>query len=126
MSRKKTISYIYLAQWRRYGSKKAQETAEEFDARWEKYFDREDIDAWDLRRGVNELYGHDLVPDPKIVIAMLRAVRRLNDVAMAIRVLEVVKSKAAGDKQIYSHVLDAIKPTLDELGLSTPEELGLA
>ena len=75
---------------------------------------------------MNELYGHDLVPEPKIVVAMLNAARRLNDVAMAVRILEVVKSKAAGDEKIYSHVMDAVKPTVDELGLNTPEELGLA
>jgi len=73
--------------WRSYSSKK-QETDEEFDARWEAYFNREDIDAWELRKGVNDLYGHDLVPEPKIVVAMLRAARRINDVAMAVRILE--------------------------------------
>ena len=75
---------------------------------------------------MNELYGHDLVPEPKIVEAMLKAARRLNDVAIAIRILEMVKSKAAGDQQIYSHIMDAVKPTLEELGLNTPEVLGLA
>ena len=112
--------------WRSYSSKKKQETDEEFDARWEAYFNRKDIDAWELRKGVNDLYGHDLVPEPKIVVAMLKAARRINDVAMAVRILEAVKEKAAGDQKIYSYIIDGVKPTLEELGISTPEELGLA
>ena len=57
---------------------------------------------------------------------MIRAARRLNDVAMAIRILEAVKEKAAGNSEIYSYIIGEIRPTLDELGLDTPEELGLA
>lgn len=66
------------------------------------------------------------MPEPKIVSAMLRAARRVNDVAVAIRVIEAVKSKCAGDKEMYSYVLNGVKPTIQELGLKTPEELGLA
>ena len=102
------------------------ESDEDFDARWLAYFQQPELDAWDLKKGVNELYGHDLVPEPKIVVAMLQAARRLNNIALAIRILEAIKSKAAGDKEIYSYVLSEIKPTLDELGIQTPEELGLA
>ena len=112
--------------WRGYASKKKQETDEEFDARWEAYFNREDIDAWELRKGLNDLYGHDLVPEPRIVVAMLKAARRLNDVAMAVRILEAVKEKAAGDQKIYSYIMEAVKPTLEELDICTPEELDLA
>lgn len=112
--------------WRSYSSKKPEESDEDFDARWEAYFNREEIDAWELRKGLNELYGHDLVPEPKIVVAMLQAARRLNDVALAIRILEAIKEKAAGDQKIYSYIVDAVRPTLDELGIGTPEELGLA
>lgn len=39
------------------------------------YF-RGDIDGWELRKGLNELYGYDLVPEPKIVSAALKACRR--------------------------------------------------
>ena len=87
---------------------------------------REDIDDWELRRGLNELYGHDLVPEPRIIIAMLHACRRLNDFPMSIRVMESVKDKAAGSKEIYDYILQNVKPTMDELGIPTPEEIGLA
>ena len=101
------------------------QTDEEFDAHYESYFNRSDIDAWEARKGMNELLGMDLVPEPKIVIAALKACRRLNDYALAIRWLEGVKDKC-GDQTnvIYPYILQEIKPTLCELGIETPEELG--
>lgn len=57
------------------------------------YFNKSDIDAWELRKGMNTLVGYDLVPEPKIIDAALRACRRLNDFASAVRILEVVKEK---------------------------------
>lgn len=41
--------------------------------------------------GMNTLIGYDLVPEPKILDSALRACRRLNDLASAIRILEAVK-----------------------------------
>lgn len=89
-------------------------------------FIRPDIDHWELRKGLNELYGYDLVPEPKIIIEMMHACRRLNDYPMTLRILEAVHDKCAGSKEIYDYILSEIKPTREELGLSTPEELGLA
>ena len=57
---------------------------------------------------------------------MIKAARRLHDLPLAVRTLEAVKEKAAGDQKIYKYVLDEIRPTLEELGLPTPEELNLA
>ncbi|XP_036601915.1 cytochrome c oxidase subunit 5A, mitochondrial-like [Trichosurus vulpecula] len=101
------------------------ETGEEFDARWVTYFSKPDLDAWELRKGMNTLVGYDLVPEPKIIDAALRACRRLNDFASAVRILEVVKDKAGPHKEIYPYIIQELRPTLDELGISTPEELGL-
>nr|XP_020479785.1 cytochrome c oxidase subunit 5A, mitochondrial-like [Monopterus albus] len=101
------------------------ESEEEFDARWVTYFNKPDIDAWELRKGMNALMGYDLVPEPKIVDAALRACRRLNDLASAIRILEAVKDKAGPHKDIYPYLIQELQPTLDELGISTPEELGI-
>lgn len=44
--------------------------------------------------GMNTLIGYDLVPEPKILEAALRACRRLNDLGSAIRILEAVKVSA--------------------------------
>ena len=112
-----------MVQRRQFSSK--EENPDQFDARWEAYFNDPNLDAWSLKKGLNELYGHDLVPEPKIVVAMLKAARRVNDLAMAIRILEAVKDKAAGDATIYDYIIQSVKPTLEELGISTPEELGL-
>ncbi|XP_065673037.1 cytochrome c oxidase subunit 5A, mitochondrial-like [Hydra vulgaris] len=101
------------------------ESDEAFDARWETYFQRPSLDGWELRRGMNNLYGYDLVPEPKIIIAALKACRRLDDFAMSVRILEMVREKAAGDKEIISFINNQLKGTLDELGISTPEELSL-
>ncbi|PFX22676.1 cytochrome c oxidase subunit 5A, mitochondrial-like [Stylophora pistillata] len=106
-------------------SSKPKESDEAFDNRWHAYFSRPDLDAWELRKGLNEIYGHDLVPEPRIIIAMLHACRRLNDFPMTVRILEAVNDKGAGNSEIYNYILSEIKPTMEELGLSTPEELGL-
>lgn len=74
---------------------------------------------------MNTLIGYDLVPEPKILEAALRACRRLNDLASAIRILEAVKDKSGPHKKIYPYLIQELRPTLDELGISTPEELGM-
>ncbi|XP_023675779.2 cytochrome c oxidase subunit 5Aa [Paramormyrops kingsleyae] len=117
-------SYAAPLQTRCY-SHGAQETDEEFDARWVTYFNKPDIDAWELRKGMNTLIGYDLVPEPKILDAALRACRRLDDLASAVRILEAVKEKAGPHKEIYPYVIQELKPTLEELGIPTPEELGI-
>ncbi|XP_058460730.1 cytochrome c oxidase subunit 5A, mitochondrial [Malaya genurostris] len=101
------------------------ESAEEFDARYEAYLNRPDIDHWEARKAMNDLLGMDLIPEPKIIIAGLKACRRLNDYALAIRFLEGCKEKC-GNKvnEIYPYLLQEIRPTLTELGIETPEELG--
>lgn len=40
---------------------------------------------------MNTLIGYDLVPEAKILDSALRACRRLDDLASAIRILEAVK-----------------------------------
>ena len=43
---------------------------------------------------------------------------------MSVRIFEMVKAKACGDKEIYNYIIQQCKPTIEELGLSTPEDLG--
>ncbi|XP_010135706.1 PREDICTED: cytochrome c oxidase subunit 5A, mitochondrial, partial [Buceros rhinoceros silvestris] len=69
----------------------SQESDEEFDARWVTYFNKPDIDAWELRKGKSSDRG----------------------------------DKAGPHKEIYPYVIQELRPTLSELGISTPEELGL-
>lgn len=101
------------------------ETDSEFDARYEAYFDRKDIDGWEARKAMNDLLGMDLVPEPKIVIAGLKACRRINDYALAIRWLEGVKDSCGPHvNEIWPYMVQEIRPTLTELGIETPGELG--
>jgi cytochrome c oxidase subunit 5a len=101
-----------------------QESEEEFDQRYIEYFNRKDIDGWQIRKAMNDMQGMDLVPEPKVVIAALKACRRVNDYALCVRYLEAIKMKAGRNKDIYPYIIQEIRPTLDELGISTPEELG--
>lgn len=56
--------------------------------------------------GMNTLIGYDLVPEPKILEAALRACRRLNDLASAIRILEAVK---VNDAKVLLRMSPAVK-----------------
>jgi len=101
------------------------ESDAEFDARYEAYFNRPDIDGWEYRKAMGELAGMDLCPEPTIVNAALRACRRINDYALAIRTLEVVKMKCSPNPQeMWPYMLQEIQPTLDELGINNLEEMG--
>lgn len=54
----------------------------------------------------------------------MKACRRINDYALAIRFLESVRIKSEIDSSIYPYILQEISPTIQELGIDTPEGLG--
>lgn len=96
-----------------------------FIEKYVKFFDRPEIDSWEIRRAIQDFADFDCIPDPEIMKAVLRACRRLNDYALAIRFQELVKCKCGRKlKKWYPYILQEIRPTLDELGIETPEELG--
>uniref|UniRef100_A0A452FHE2 Cytochrome c oxidase subunit 5A, mitochondrial n=1 Tax=Capra hircus TaxID=9925 RepID=A0A452FHE2_CAPHI len=100
----------------------SQETGEECNTCWVTCFSTSGIDVQELRKGKNILAGYDLVPEPKITVA---AYLCLNDFASTVHIIEIVKNKAGPHKEIYPCVLQELRPTLNELGISSPEELGL-
>ncbi|KAF2901458.1 hypothetical protein ILUMI_04734 [Ignelater luminosus] len=107
-------------------SHESTETDAEFDNRYESFFNRKDIDGWELRKGMNDLCGMDLIPEPRIIVAAMKACRRVNDYALAIRFLEAIKNKCGGKvNEIYPYIVKEIQPTLTELGIDTPEQLGI-
>jgi cytochrome c oxidase subunit 5a len=61
-----------------------------------------------------DLMEHDVVPDPKIISAALRACRRINDFALTMRILEGVKIKSSfgvlkiGRKSIYLWLMQEV------------------
>merc|ERR1711874_934557 len=85
----------------------AAESDSEFDSRYVAYFDGADIDGWEIRKGMADLVGMDMVPEPVIIAAALRACRRVK----------------CGDKEaeFWPYIMQELKPTLDELGILTPE-----
>lgn len=101
-----------------------EETDEEFDQRYINYFSRPDLDGWELRKGINDMQGFDLVPEPKIMIEVLKACRRINEHSLAVRYIEAVQRKANYKKEILDYIMKEITPTIKELGISTPEEMG--
>jgi len=106
-------------------SSKREETDEEFDQRFEAWFNRPDIDGWEIRKGLTDLHGYDLVPEPAIIAAALRACRRVNDLALAIRCLEAIRDKCGPLRHtIWPYVVQELKPTCEELGIPFPEEIG--
>merc|ERR1712108_6934 len=104
-------------------SAKAQSN-ENFDSYYINYFNRSDIDGWEIRKGMGDLAAMDLVPDPQIVAA-LRACRRINDFSLTTRILEVVRIKC-GDKEaeIWPYMMQELAPVMKELGISSPAEMG--
>ena len=86
-------------------SEEKTETDDEFDARYIAYFNRKDIDGWEIRKGYQELCAEDLVPDPVIVAAALRACRRVNDYALTTRILEITEIQSRVSKDIWPYML---------------------
>jgi len=102
-----------------------EETDEEFDRRFEGYFNDKEIDGWMLRKRLTDLHRMDLIPEPKLIVAALKACRRVNDYSLAVRYLEALSFKCGNNhKEIWPYIMSEIKPTMDELGISTLEEMG--
>eukprot|EP00045_Choanoeca_perplexa_P014973 m.180553 g.180553 ORF g.180553 m.180553 type:complete len:136 (+) comp16855_c0_seq4:52-459(+) len=99
-------------------------SAADFDAKWKSYFEDQSLDSHAIRRGLNDLFAHDLVPEPVILEQALRACRRVNDFSTSVRIFEGVKDKSP-DAETYNYVVAQLKPVTEELEVSLPEELGL-
>ncbi|KAI0095192.1 COX5A-domain-containing protein [Irpex rosettiformis] len=105
----------------RFSSGHAQESFEAFTERYVNFFQSAQ-DLFEVQRGLNNCFAHDLVPAPSVIEAALRASRRVNDYATAVRVFEGIKEKVE-NKQQYQAYLEELKGVRDELGISTKEEL---
>lgn len=60
---------------------------------------------------MTELHNFDVIPDPKVVEAALRACRRVNDYGLTIRFLESIKIKCGTKKNrdlIYPWVIQQV------------------
>nr|AIX97471.1 mitochondrial cytochrome c oxidase polypeptide Va [Ceratosolen solmsi] len=64
------------------------------------------------------------IPEPEIVTSLMKAARRLNDYAMTVRILEMVKFKCTYNPIAFCYIMQEIEPVLTELGINSLEELG--
>ena len=75
-----------------------------------------------LQRNLNNAFAYDLVPSPSVVIAALRAARRVNDYPTAVRVFEGIKAKVESHGQ-YDEYLKELEPIREELGINLKESM---
>ncbi|XP_063676959.1 uncharacterized protein LOC134813201 [Bolinopsis microptera] len=119
------VNEAYLF-WRKYGTLRSDNLPEEqFDAMWLHFFNNPLLDIFELRRGCNIVHDLDMIPEPALVEQMFYACRRLNDYPMTLRLLEGIKNKIPKDPVVYQWVLQELAPVMEELGIKTPDELGL-
>ncbi|PFH46656.1 hypothetical protein AMATHDRAFT_77578 [Amanita thiersii Skay4041] len=105
----------------RQASSHAQESFESFTDRYVSFFQQAE-DLFEVQRGLNNCFAHDLVPAPSVIEAALRASRRVNDYATAVRIFEGIREKVENKNQ-YQAYLEELKRVKEELGISTKEEL---
>ncbi|KAG6855845.1 hypothetical protein H0H87_010102 [Tephrocybe sp. NHM501043] len=105
----------------RLASGHAQESYESFSERYVKFFENAE-DLFEVQRGLNNCFAHDLVPSTSVIEAALRASRRVNDYSTAVRIFEGIKEKVE-NKQQYQAYLEELKGVREELGINTKEEL---
>ncbi|KAI1191412.1 cytochrome c oxidase subunit [Nemania serpens] len=102
-------------------SEHAEETFEEFTARYEKEFDGVQ-DVFELQRNLNNAFAYDLVPSPSVLQAAIKAARRVNDFPTAVRLFEGLKAKVENKGQ-YEQYLTELKPLREEFGILLKEEM---
>ncbi|EKD00927.1 cytochrome-c oxidase chain VI precursor [Trichosporon asahii var. asahii CBS 8904] len=90
-----------------------EESYDEFNAKYTTFFEQVG-DLFELQRGLNNCFAYDLVPSTSVIEAALRASRKVNDYATAVRILEGVKAKVENKGQ-YEAYLNDLKPVIEEL-----------
>ncbi|KAE9392917.1 COX5A-domain-containing protein [Gymnopus androsaceus JB14] len=105
----------------RFAHAHAQESFEQFSARYVSFFQNAE-DLFELQRGLNNCFAHDLVPSPEVIEAAVKAARRVNDYSTAVRIFEGIKEKVENKTQ-YEQYLNELKGLREELGIATKEEL---
>lgn len=98
-------------------------TISEFEAKWTKFFTSEAYDQFELQRGLNHSFHFDIVPTIPVLEAALRACRKLNDLAAAMRIFGALRQKCSDDAQ-YEEYVKYLEPIKKELGVSAPEDIG--
>jgi cytochrome c oxidase subunit 5a len=93
------------------------------------------------QRNLNNAFAYDLVPSPTVIVAALKAARRVNDFPTAVRIFEGghnrplaycysqkltlcigIKHKVENKHQ-YQEYLDELKSVREDLGVNLKEDL---
>jgi cytochrome c oxidase subunit 5a len=72
-------------------------------------------DLFELQRGLNNCFAYDLVPNTTVITEALKAARKVNDYATAVRILEGVKEKVENVGQ-YKAYIEELSPVIKDLG----------
>ena len=93
-----------------------------FVDQWHSHFKNVD-DDFELERGLNHIFAADWVPSVEVVEEAIKASRRLNTFATAVRILEALEEKVYKKEQ-YQVYLRELQPLLDEYGIVDKNGLG--
>jgi len=115
VAQRTTLKTATLLSGARFAHSHGQETFESFSERYVSFFQSVQ-DLFELQRGLNNCFAHDLVPSPSVVEAALRAARRVDDYSTAVRIFEGIKAKVENKTQ-YEAYLAELKGIKDELGV---------
>ncbi|KAJ1560315.1 Cytochrome c oxidase subunit 6 [Cladochytrium tenue] len=91
-------------------------------AQWVNHFSTVE-DDFELERGLNHIFAADWAPSVELIAESIKASRRLNTFATAVRILEAVEHKVHNKSQ-YEAYLRELKPLLDDLGVVDKHALG--
>ena len=69
---------------RKYSNNLQQKTEDDLEMTFIEYFNKPDIDGWQIRKGMADLLAH-VVPQSEVVAAALRACRRVDDFSLTAR-----------------------------------------
>ena len=69
---------------RKYSDNIQQRTEDDLEKTYTQYFNRPDIDGWEIRKGMADLLSR-VLPQPEVVAAALRACRRVDDFSLTAR-----------------------------------------
>lgn len=95
----------------------------EYESKWTAFFSTAAYDQFELQRGLNHAFSFDIVPTVPVLESALRACRRLNDYAAAMRIFGALRQKCKDDKE-YEGYVKYLEPIKQELGVSAPEDIG--
>ncbi|XP_065188568.1 cytochrome c oxidase subunit 5A, mitochondrial-like [Sycon ciliatum] len=116
----------YMPSWILIPNELNEMTPEEFDQAFLTYFQHEDCDRFMCRKGIRMFFDCDVIPEPEILKAMLDCCRRNDDVTLAVRIMEVWRTKCEHyGKDYWPYLYGEVAEYCEKLGIPTLEELGI-